>query len=93
MDESDSSAHRPVEVYEALWPVTIVRARYGGIYEPGDWLAFSAWPDQLPAEWNADDVTAIEFYARRRREIGGGRTPNEAYDDLVNKLAARRAGR
>ena len=91
MDESEGSARRPAEVYEAPWPVTIVRARYGGIYEPGAWVAFSAWPDQLPAEWNADDVTAMDFYATHLREIGGGRTPNEAYDDLVHKLAARRA--
>ena len=61
----------------------IVRARYRRIYEPGDQLAFSAWPVHLPVEWNADDVTAMDFYARRFREIGGGRTPNKAYDDLA----------
>jgi len=93
MDEPTGSAPPPAEAFDELWPVTIVRARYGGIYEPGDWLAFSALPNGLPAEWDADDVTAMDFYARRSREIGGGKTPNEAYDDLVRKLAERRAGR
>jgi hypothetical protein len=52
--------------------VTIVTARYGGIYEPGKWLAFPCWPDAMPEEWNADDTTCIEFWRVRRHEVGGG---------------------
>ena len=32
-----------------IWPVTIVRARYGGSYEPGEWLAFPLEPYELGA--------------------------------------------
>ena len=70
--------------------VTIVRSRYGGIYEPGEWIAFACWPDQIPPDWNADDVTCAEFFADRRGEVGGGDTPQEAYEDLVRLLGQRR---
>jgi len=70
--------------------VTIVRSRYGGTYEPGEWIAFACWPDQIPPDWNADDVTCAEFFAARRDEVGGGDTPQEAYEDLVRLLGQRR---
>ena len=70
--------------------VTIVRARYGGIYEPGEWVAFACWPADIPPDWNADDVTCAEFFTARSGEIGGGATPQEAYEDLVQLLARRR---
>ncbi len=57
--------------------VTILRSRYGGFYEPGEWIAFACWPDDIPPGWNADDVTCAEFFASRREEIGGGATPQE----------------
>ena len=71
--------------------VTIVRSRYGGIYEPGEWIAFACWPDQIPPEWNVDDVTCAEFFADRRGEVGGGEPPQEAYEDLVRLLGTRSA--
>ena len=70
--------------------VTIVRSRYGGIYEPGEWVAFACWPDDIPPDWKADDVTCAEFFAARSAEVGGGATPQEAYEDLLQLLAARR---
>ena len=30
------------------WPVTIMRSRYGGIYEPGRWIAFPQVPAGIP---------------------------------------------
>ena len=72
--------------------VTIVRSRYGGIYEPGEWIAFACWPDQIPPDWNADDVICAGFFADRRGEVGGGDTPQEAYEDLVRLLGQRRPG-
>jgi hypothetical protein len=62
--------------------VTIVTARYGGIYEHGLWLAFPSNPDALPVEWDTDDVTASAFYQEHSHEIGAGGTPDEAYSNL-----------
>jgi hypothetical protein len=70
--------------YQGAWPVTIVRARYGGVYEPGDWIAFPLAPDQLPEEWDADDVTCRNFFEERRGQIGGGATLNEALENLLS---------
>jgi hypothetical protein len=69
--------------------ITIVRARYGGTYEPGKWLAFGCWPAAMPDEWNADDVTCMHFFRERRHEIGGGDTPDEALADLQRKQRSR----
>ena len=74
-----------------LGRVTIVRSRYGGIYEPGVWILFACWPAELPTDWNADDATCAGFFAERAEEIGGGDTPEAAYEDLQRRLAARRA--
>jgi len=75
-------------VYEG--PVTIVRSRYGGIYEPGMWLAFPVRPDLLPSDWAADDVACMQFFEDRKGEFGGGESPQEAYKDLLIILSGRR---
>jgi hypothetical protein len=77
-------------VDQDLWPVTIVRARYRGVYEPGAWLAFPNHPDRLPGGWDAGDVECASFWAERRDDIGGGESPQEAYDDLKRRLGVRR---
>ena len=76
--------------YDDSYPVTIVRARYGGVYEPGLWLAFNAHPAALPPEWDADDLTASEYYEAHAQEVGGGDAPNEAYESLRAILRRRR---
>lgn len=75
-----------------IWPVTIVRARYSGVYEVGAWLAFPHHPDQLPVEWDAGDVICVEFWSdpRRQEEIGGGDSPDAAYADLAAKQARKK---
>lgn len=74
---------------EAPFSVTIARSRYGGIYEPGEWVAFACNPDELSPDWNADDVACAKFYDERRGEVGGGATPQEAYESLCRLLEMR----
>lgn len=71
--------------------VTILSSRYGGTYEPGKWIAFACWPNDIPAGWNADDLTCASFFADRKNDIGGGDTPQQAYEDLL-RLLRRRQG-
>ncbi len=71
----------PSELIEPLF-VTIVSARYGGIYEPGEWLAFPVSPNNLPRDWNGSDVAAATFYSITPRPYGAGPTPDTAYEDL-----------
>ena len=68
------------------WPVTIMRSRYGGIYEPGRWIAFPQVPADIPDDWRAGDVACAEFFQERRGTIGGGDTPDEALADLIRLL-------
>ena len=74
--------------------VTIVRSRYSGIYEPGVWLAFAQPPDLLPPEWNGSDTECCGYFALESncRYLGGGDTPQNAYDDLLSKLGTEAAG-
>lgn len=72
------------------YPVTIVAARYGGVYEPGLWLAFACYPDALPSDWNAGDGACADFWRLCRHEIGGGDSPDDALADLLRKEAGRR---
>jgi hypothetical protein len=75
---------------ELGYPVTITLARYGGIYEPGRWVAFPCLPGDLPPDWNSDDIPCREFYEARRREIGGGDCPQAAYENLARLMRERR---
>ncbi len=75
---------------ERMMSVTITRSRYGGTYEPGDWIAFACLPQELPPAWYGNDLEVIQFFDERRGEIGGGATPQEAYEDLLRLLSERR---
>ena len=71
------------------YPVTIIRARYGGVYEPGEWIAFPLLPENLPIGYHADDVTCMTFwddYRRNRQPVGGGETPDAALEDLRRRI-------
>jgi hypothetical protein len=70
-----------------LYPVTIVRARYGGTYEPGKWIAFPLYADNLPDGYADDDVTCATFWSEyQHRPAGGGDTPDAAYADLLRQV-------
>lgn len=75
------SDHDPVS-----WPVTIVKSRYGGVYEPGVWIAFPQVPSDIPDDWRAGDAACADFFAERKGFIGGGDTPDEALADLARLL-------
>lgn len=73
------------EFIEPLF-VTIVPALYGGAYEPGEWLAFPVSPDNLPRDWNGNDISASTFFDISPRPYGAGPTPDAAYDDLLRVM-------
>lgn len=77
----------------SIYPVTIVRARYGGSFEHGaSWLAMPTTADELGndfwRDWRGDPRAASAFFAEAAEQgwlIGYGCTPSEAYDDLLAK--------
>lgn len=78
----------------STYPVTIVPARYGGIYEGGQWLAFPCRPDVLRAKcpsWDDSDLECTEFWNAVRTEpakwiIGRAADPENAYYDLIVRI-------
>ncbi len=66
--------------------MTIVRARYGGSYEPGAWLAFPNHPAEMPEDWNASDVPCALFWDSYIGAVGAGESPDGALADLAARL-------
>lgn len=44
------------------YPCTIIKARYGGHYEGGAWLAFNCFYEQIPHEAIGDDLSCATFW-------------------------------
>ena len=79
-----------------IYPATIVQARYGGSFEGAPWLCFPVHVQRFaePAwrDWDGDEIECGEFWRRVQGEgwlIGLGKTPTDAYDDLISQVCAR----
>jgi hypothetical protein len=71
----------------SVYPLSIVAARYGGVYEGGEYLAFPCDPDAIPEGWDSGDVACATWFSERLLSpIGRGRTPDDALSDLVQRL-------
>ena len=49
-----------------IYPVTIIRSRYGGVYEGGQWAALDCSHGEVPDAAIGDDVECAEFWALAR---------------------------
>jgi len=63
-----------------MYPVVIVKDRYGGVYSDGKWVAFNE--PNVPENAQGSDTEASEFYHDYTKHYGKGDTPNEALKDL-----------
>ena len=73
-----------------LWPVTIIRTRYRGVHERGEWAAFPIRADApLPAAIGSDSE-CVEFWREFGDGVGVGATPDAALKDLEGKVSAGR---
>lgn len=71
-----------------LYPVTIVKTRYGGVYEGGTWAAFDREPDELPPGWDGDDMTCSAWWGANGERFGVGPTPEAALAELERRSTA-----
>lgn len=73
-----------------LYPCVIVPARYGGAYEHNAWLAFPFSEHFLfGSEYDGGDIECHEFWYSVDRlglPIGRGIDPNDALDDMADRL-------
>jgi len=73
-----------------IYPVTIIRSRYGGVYEGGRWAALDCSHEEVPDAAIGDDVECAEFWALARagrHEISGWRARAEALPPGQNDLS------
>ena len=70
-----------------MFPVIIVQARYGGVYEGGAWFAISNAedPTEQLLEALGDDEQCCAWFQENEHRIGVGDTPDEAYIMLLAK--------
>ena len=69
-------------------PVTIIDDRYSGCYSKGVFLAFNLEPWDVPKAVYGGDIDYLDFWGEESEKyiIGNGNTPEEAYQDLVEKV-------
>ena len=82
------------EVYNKLYPLTIVMDRYTGVYSGGIFTAWNLDVDEVPWEIAGSDNTALTIFeeiesGERDLVYGIGRTPDDAAIDLYFKLRKR----
>ena len=69
-----------------IWPVTIIRTRYGGVYERGEWAAFPLGTEAVPPAATGSDTECADFWAEFGDSVGVGATPDAALEDLEDKV-------
>ena len=80
-----------MEGLSKIYPLTIVADRYGGSYSGALFTAWNLQYDQLPGEISDCDLGCGIFWTKAdRSEIGFGSNPNEAYQDLLEKLQVKK---
>ena len=77
-----------IEANKCIYPLTIIRDRYNGTYSGGKYLAFYQDYYDITEDIDGDDVTCATWWAKNKDAVivGRGATPNEAEEDLKQKL-------
>lgn len=83
----DETRQEQLPVLPAVYPLTVLAARYRGTYEGAPWVAFNDCPENLDGALG-DDITCGTFFRtyERFKPIGRGATPEDAIRDLAEKL-------
>jgi len=68
------------------YPCTIYKARYGGTYEGGRWVAYP--DDVIPEDAQGGDPECMAWFEENSWSVGVGSTPNEAAAHLIDQLEA-----
>ena len=72
-----------------IYPLVIIRDRYTGVYSGGYFTAWNMYLEDIPQEIEADDVSCYNFWYSYEGIVGLGKTPNEAIEDLQQKIKGR----
>ncbi len=76
------------QLCDAIYPLTIITDRYGGIYSGGNFIALCCYPDEVPSEIIDTDLTCKKYWDKYYNDdfvfpsIGVGNTLFEAVAQL-----------
>lgn len=73
---------------EELYPLTIIRDRYNGVYSGASWLAFNLDYNEIPDAVCGSDIDCLNFWQNEGKDmvVGKGAYPQEALNDLYWKV-------
>jgi hypothetical protein len=71
-----------------LHSVTIISDRYGGTYSKGKFTAWLCAPEEIPDMVSEGDSECGNFWREFDGTVGKGNTPNDAFDNLIEKVKA-----
>ncbi len=69
-----------------LYPLTITKDRYNGLYSGGEYTAWNLEPEEIPPQIFYDDVSCYDFWTNNKVPVGKGNTPLEAIKNLEELL-------
>ena len=75
-----------IQIFESIYPLTIVADRYGVVYSHGAFTAWNLNTDEVPAEIASDDVSCMNFWDKNTIPCGKGETVEEAVCNLYIAL-------
>jgi hypothetical protein len=80
---------------DQLWPVTIIRTRYGGGYEGEGWAAFHLDHNEIPEDATGGDPECYAFWMKNKCAwwVAVGKDPDEAYSRLEVRCRMEHARR
>lgn len=73
-----------------LYPITIIKDRYNGVYSGGKWTAWNCRPWRVPEDIFEDDVSCMEYWNKSEHYddpfCGVGETIEDAIEDLQRNI-------
>lgn len=75
-------------IFESIYPLTITRDRYSGVYSNGEYIAWNLDAWEVPQEPFGNDVDSLVFWGSDHTVCGVGDTVEAAVADLYIKLKA-----
>lgn len=83
------SSEKPVDC-SGIYPLTIIKDRYAGVYSGGAYIAFNCYPECVPEDVTGDDISCAEFWQKGildcNCECVVGNTVNEAVAGLKSAI-------
>ena len=75
----------------SVYPLTVCKDRYNGVYSHGKYTAWNFYPDGVPEEIAEDDISCADFWQtgieEYKYDYGVGNTPEAAIADLKRNVA------